>query len=156
MQQNIKKNPSQPPLIRGGENADDSGLKFIPYNKELVSLAREFRSNQTPAEKIFWYTVIKNKKMTGYKFTKQKPLDNFIVDFYCAELLLAVEIDGDIHKSLKIRDKERADILKNKYGLKIIRYKNEDVLNNIEKIIKNLEEVICSRKLDLVPLIRGI
>ncbi len=134
-----------PPLVRGGENAKLLDIKFIPYNKELVSRARELRLNQTPAENIFWKTLINNKNI-AYKFTRQKPIDNFIVDFYCSELLLAVEIDGKIHLSSKTRDQERTDILKYKYGILLIRYSNKDILDNPEKIINNLEKIIASRK----------
>ena len=72
-------------------------FKFIPYNKNLVSRARELRREATQAEKLFWNKVLKNKKFAGFKFTRQKPLDSFILDFYCASLGLAIEIDGKVH-----------------------------------------------------------
>lgn len=112
--------------------------KFIPYDKNLVSRARELRKFETEAEKIFWFEIQKNKKLANFKFTRQKPIGNFIVDFYCAELKLAIEIDGEIHKFQKIRDEERDNILKQKFGIKIIRYKNEDILKNTESVLNNL------------------
>ena len=112
--------------------------KFIPYDKNLVSRAKELRKETTEAEKLFWERVLKNKKLSHFKFTRQKPLDHFIVDFYCASLHLAIEIDGKIHDFQKERDKERDDILKQKFGLKIIRYTNEKVLNNTEKATQDL------------------
>ena len=78
----------------------------------------------------------------NHKFTRQKPLDHFIVDFYCASLGLVIEIDGEIHNFQKARDKERDNILKQKFGLRIIRYKNEDVLKNTGKITEDLIERI--------------
>jgi very-short-patch-repair endonuclease len=151
----MRRNPSQPPLVRGGENAKLFDIDFIPYNKVLVSRARELRSNQTFAEKIFWKALI-NRKTINYKFTRQKPVDNFIVDFYCSKLLLAVEIDGRIHLVSEVRDQERTDILNCKYGILVVRYSNDDVLNNSKKIIDNLEKIIQSRKFFLFPLTRGI
>ncbi len=81
-------------------------LKFIPYDKKLVSRARELRAEATQAEERFW-EILQNKKFLGLKFTRQKPINHFIVDFYCASLGLAIEIDGGIHLTQKIRDKER-------------------------------------------------
>jgi len=112
--------------------------KFLPYDKNLVSKARELRKSETEAERKFWFEVLKNKKLKDLKFTRQKPIGNFIVDFYCARLKLAIEIDGEIHKFQKARDEERDDILKNKFDLKIIRYKNDEVLNNTGKVLNDL------------------
>jgi very-short-patch-repair endonuclease len=122
---------------------------FIPYNKKLVSRARELRLQQTLVEKLFWNEVLKDKTKTGYKFTRQKPLDNFIADFYCPKLLLVIEIDGGIHKNLKPRDKERSEILFHKYGIKVIRYQNDDILKDTKKILLDLKKRIQSRELDL-------
>ena len=89
--------------------------KFLPYDKNLVSKARELRKSETEAERKFWFEVLKNKKLSDFKFTRQKPIGDFIVDFYCARLKLAIEIDGEIHKFQKERDAERDNILKTKY-----------------------------------------
>ena len=113
-------------------------IPFIPYDKNLVSRARELRKEITEAEKVFWEKIIKNKKLSHLKFSRQKPLGNFIVDFYCAKLGLIIEIDGEIHNFQKDRDMERDNILKQKFGLKIIRYTNEEVLNNTEKVTEDL------------------
>jgi len=116
--------------------------KFIPYDKELVYRARELRKSETEAERIFWIKILKNKKLIDFKFTRQKPVGNFIVDFYCAKLKLAIEIDGGIHKFQKTRDDERDNLLKQKFGLRILRYKNEDVLNNTKFILDDFIERI--------------
>ncbi len=112
--------------------------KFIPYDKNLVSKARELRKSETEAEKKFWSKVLKNEKLINFKFTRQKPIGNFIADFYCAKLKLAIEIDGKIHKFQKIRDDERDNLLKQEFGIKIIRYKNEDILKNTEFILNDI------------------
>ena len=148
-------NPSRPPLVRGGENSSsppdkgdtrDLNLNFINYNKKLVSRARELRKNRTRAEIVFWNEILKNKQIVGYKFTQQKPLGDFIADFYCAKLLLIIEIDGEIHNKMKNKDNERSEILFYKYGIKVIRYKNDDILNNVDKIISDLKNEIESRE----------
>ena len=122
--------------------------KFILYNKKLVSRARELRKERTEAEIIFWNKILKNKGVTRYKFTQQKPLDDFIADFYCSKLLLVIEIDGGVHNDLKIRDKERSEILLYKYGIKVIRYKNNDVLNNIDDVISDFKDQVILREKD--------
>lgn len=117
-------------------------IPYIPYDKNLVSRAKELRKETTKAENIFWSKILKHKNLKNFKFTRQKPLDYFIVDFFCANLHLIIEIDGKIHNFQKDRDEERDNILKQKYGLKIIRYTNKDVLNNTEKVTKDLIEKI--------------
>ena len=117
-------------------------IPYIPYDKNLVSRARELRKETTEAERIFWDKVLKNKNLIDFKFTRQKPLDRFIVDFCCASLGIVTEIDGETHNFQKIRDRERDNMLEQKYRLKIIRYTNEDVLHNTEKIVDELCAII--------------
>lgn len=68
----------------------------INYNLDLKDFARQNRKSSTKTERKIWREVLSNSQ-TSYKFTRQKPLDNFILDFYCSKLLLAIEIDGDSH-----------------------------------------------------------
>jgi len=117
-------------------------FKFIPYDKNLVSRARELRREATQAEKLFWDKILKNKKLLDLKFTRQKPIDCFIVDFYCASLGLVIEVDGKVHTFQQARDSERNNLLTQKFGLKIVRYKNDEVLNNTEKVVEDLIEKI--------------
>ncbi|OHA91349.1 MAG: hypothetical protein A2758_02730 [Candidatus Zambryskibacteria bacterium RIFCSPHIGHO2_01_FULL_49_18] len=119
---------------------------FIPYDKNLVSRARELRNNQTREEKFFWSNILKSEEFRHLTFLRQKPIGNFIMDFYCAKLLLGIEIDGDIHDAN--RDKERDYILKKKFGITVIRYRNEDIINKTENVKQNLLKSIP-------PLIKG-
>ena len=112
--------------------------KFVPYDPKLVEQARKFRKSETIAEKKFWFEILKDKKLSGFKFTRQKPIGNFVVDFYCAKFKFGIEIDGPIHKFIQARDRERDNLLKQKFGLMVIRYRNEDVLKNPGKIIDDL------------------
>ena len=113
----------------------DSGI--LPYNTNLTVLARENRKNPTAAERKIWNEVLRMKQFAGYKFLRQKPIDKYIVDFYCSELRLAIEIDGDSHAENVEYDVERTKIL-NALGLTVIRYTNDEVLNNIEGVFADL------------------
>ena len=126
----------------------DKGGKggYIPYNKTLTEKARKNRKNPTPAEQKLWHEVLQSKRLDNLKFTRQKPLDEYIVDFYCSELMLAIEIDGDTHAKQKQYDRNRTKNL-NKHGVEVIRYTNADVLNNLEGVYQDLHKRISARKL---------
>ena len=126
---------------------------YIPYNRRLIEVARENRKNPTQAEKKIWFKILKNKQFENYKFLRQKPLDNFIADFYCAELMLVIEIDGDSHTRQKEYDILRSEKLK-EYGIKVIRYTNDDIISNIEGVSQDLKERI--KKLNVVKIKRLI
>lgn len=98
----------------------------LPYNKHLVARAKELRRNMTRAEKKLWYECLRTFPL---RVLRQKPIDNFIVDFYCAKLKLVIEVDGASHftDAAKVKDEERTKILQG-YGLKVIRFTNIDAL----------------------------
>jgi very-short-patch-repair endonuclease len=115
-------------------------------DRELVRRARELRSNMTRAEIILW-SRLRSKKVNGYKFRRQQPIFDYIVDFYCNELKLIIEVDGEIH-SLNEKPKydlKRDNILKIN-GYHIIRLSNLEVeteINSaINKIISNISEIL--------------
>lgn len=118
---------------RGGRE----GFAFVSYNKKLTALARENRKQPTVAESKLWYQLLRMRNLSAYKFTRQKTLANFIVDFYCAELRLAIEIDGDSHAGSFVYDSERTMILSN-LGITVVRYTNDDVLNNLQGVYVDL------------------
>ena len=128
-----KKPKTAPPLTRGGRE----GFAFVSYNKKLTALARENRKQPTVAESKLWYQLLRMRNLSAYKFTRQKTLANFIVDFYCAELRLAIEIDGDSHAGSFVYDSERTMILSN-LGITVVRYTNDDVLNNLQGVYVDL------------------
>lgn len=113
-------------------------LGNLKYLEELRILARENRKDPTEAEKIFWKLL--SYKKTGYKFLRQKPMGKFILDFYCSKLMLAIEVDGDSHDSKKYLDKQR-DLYLEQRGIKTIRFTNEEILNNLEKVRKRIEDL---------------
>jgi len=114
------------------------GVKgFIPYNKKLTTLARENRKNPTTPETRMWNEVLRARHFADYKFLRQKPIADFIVDFYCSELRLAIEIDGDSHADSAGYDARRTAAL-NALGITVARYTNDEVIRNLEGVYDNL------------------
>lgn len=115
-------------------------MDYLPYNKKLVSRAKELRKNMTVAEQKIWKNYLKN---FPYRVYRQRPIENFIVDFYCPKLKLVIEIDGETHytENAQEYDRERTRVLQG-YGLKVIRFKNDDVLNNLIGVVNFIEEMI--------------
>ena len=109
---------------------------YIQYNSSNKDYARFNRKNQTKAEKIMRDKILR-KKQTWYLFLRQKMLWSFIVDFYCSDLLLAIEIDWDSHNNKKTYDINRTDSI-NDLWVFVIRYSNEDVLSNIDLLKSDL------------------
>lgn len=112
--------------------------KFIPYNKRLNLNAKKLRQNMTAAEKKLWFEYLRNNV---YRFVRQKIVGNYILDFYCQKLKLGIEIDGETHLGDKNEeyDKNRTKELE-KWGIKILRFWNNDVLyglGEVESIIEN-------------------
>lgn len=112
----------------------------LPYNPKLVSRAKEQRKNMTVAEKKLWREYLRS---FTYRVLRQRPIDHYIVDFYCAKLKLVIEVDGGIHddKNQKEYDKQRTIFL-NAYGLTVIRFRNEEVLNEFDRVCKDIARFI--------------
>ncbi len=119
---------------------------YIKYNSSNKDRARYNRTNQTKTEQLVRWIV--RKKQLWYIFLRQKMINSFILDFYCSKLLLWIEIDGKSHEynqSYDIqRDKKIWDV-----WIKIIRYRNEDVYNDIEWIRESIIEEIQIRYKEL-------
>ena len=115
-------------------------MDYLPYNKNLVSRAKELRKNMTVAEQKIWKNYLKS---FPYRVYRQRPIENFIVDFYCPQLKLVIEIDGETHytESAQEYDRERTRVLQG-YGLKVIRFKNDDVLSNFTGVVNFIEGLI--------------
>jgi very-short-patch-repair endonuclease len=111
------------------------------YNKDLKDFARRLRNNSTLPEVILWEKLLKQKKLRGYPFLRQRPIKNYIVDFFSKELQLIIEIDGEIHKFQKAKDKSRELELK-ELGYKIIRFSNEQILNDFFNVFRTLESFV--------------
>jgi len=111
---------------------------FYGATPEIFLRAAELRRNMTLAEKILW-NELSAKKLSGYTFRRQHPINNFIADFYCHKARLVIEIDGSIHevRDHKIYDEGREDELE-KFGLATIRFTNNQIMNNIESVLSKL------------------
>ncbi len=105
--------------------------------------ARELRQEMTPAEKTLW-EQLRNRKLGGFKFRRQHPLDRFIVDFYCAACKLIVEVDGDIHDLQQERDAIRTEELE-RQGYRLIRFRNEQVLYDLENVLAAIQTACLSQ-----------
>ena len=119
---------------------------MLPYKIANTKRARKLRRKMTGAEKKIWSELLRKDKLEGFRFLRQKPLDNFIADFYCAELLLVIEIDGESHLSedAKDYDEYRTKVL-NAYGIEVVRYTNEEILNHFADIVVDLREKVKDR-----------
>ena len=110
---------------------------------ELFKLARELRKNQTESEKVLW-EVLREFRSYGYVFRRQHPIDIFIADFYCHKLSLIIEVDGGVHSSEEARkhDEGRSAELE-KIGIRVIRFTNEQVLNDKDIVVKHIKRYIA-------------
>ena len=116
------------------------------YNDPLLTdRRRELRRNQTEAEKVLW-GHLRNKKIQSLKFWRQYSVGPFIVDFYCPSKRLAIELDGGHHseEASSVYDQERTDYLNGK-DIRVIRFWNNEVLNNIEGVLNRIEQSLLAR-----------
>jgi len=112
---------------------------FLGASKFIFENAKALRKNMTDAEKILWGYL--KTKPNGFKFRRQHPLGIYIADFYCHKLKLVIELDGSIHDNEEVKQN---DVIRQKLieedGLKVIRFTNNAVMNNLNQVQKALEE----------------
>jgi very-short-patch-repair endonuclease len=118
--------------------------KIIPYNPDLKALAKKLRQNMTHSEVLLW-NELSAKKIHGFDFDRQRPIDNFIVDFYCKELNLAIEIDGDSHDY-----KYKEDIIRQKklesLGVHFLRFLDMDVKKDMNNVLREIENWVLEHR----------
>lgn len=109
--------------------------------KEQIEKSRDLRKNMTPQERKLWY-IIKNRQFFGYRFRRQFPLGQYIVDFMCREKKIIIEIDGGQHNEIKNiqYDNKRTEYLISE-GYKVIRFWNNDIDKNMGGVYNKLKEV---------------
>jgi very-short-patch-repair endonuclease len=111
-----------------------------PYNKNLKLPSRDLRNNMTDAEQLLW-RKLRRKQILGLQFYRQKPILNFIVDFYCPAANLVIECDGSQHFAVegleadRVRDQALAQL-----GLKVLRFDNRQILTEIDAVV---EQIYC-------------
>jgi very-short-patch-repair endonuclease len=142
------------PLIRGARGVTwDAEMmreryEHIPYDTSLTEKARENRREGTNAENTLWFDILKVWELSRYKMTRQKPLLTYIVDIYCSALWIVIEVDGDSHAEQESYDNSRTKDLE-KYGLKVLRYTNRDILSNTEWVYEEILKNIKTREQEL-------
>ena len=111
-------------------------------NVSHLSLKRQLRASLTPAETKLWFHL-RAKRFENLKFKRQHGIGPYIVDYYCSEKALVIEIDGDVHayEEQIVKDRVRSEYLE-KLGLRIVRYTNEEVLKNIHDVLQHLQNLI--------------
>ncbi|MCQ6958000.1 endonuclease domain-containing protein [Mucilaginibacter aquariorum] len=116
--------------------------KLIPYNPKLKPLARKLRKDMTFGEVILW-NELKEDKLWGFDFDRQRCLDNYIVDFYCKELMLVIEIDGMSHNHEEAfnKDELRQQKLED-FGVTFIRFSEADVKYDMFNVIRGIEGAV--------------
>ena len=129
-------------------NHDEGMWKGAP--SDSFSKAQFLRRNETKAEKLLW-EKLRNNQLEGLKFRRQHPVNIYIADFYCHKFKLIIELDGDYHnqEEQKQKDEVRTEVLRLN-GLKIIRFKNEEVEQDINQVlttIKNKIEQLKEKKM---------
>ena len=141
------------PSMRGWTPKSDRVVKWynLPYNPNLKEKARKLRKAGNLSEVLFWNKV-KNKQFLNLDFDRQKIIGNYIVDFYCASLHMAVELDGNSHFNTEAiqYDRIRDDYLKS-LGIHVIRIWNSDVMGNIDGVLAMLEREIKNMALRQTP-----
>jgi very-short-patch-repair endonuclease len=127
------------------------------HHPRAVVLARQLRRDQTEAEKVLW-RHLRAHRLEGLKIVRQRPIDRYIVDFYCHTLRLVIEVEGSIHETpaQQARDSERFADLEGK-GHRVLRFSNEEVLENLGFVLNEILNIkhSCPAGAVLLPTGRG-
>jgi len=132
----------------GGKSPKNNPMKpEDPFQHDLRApkstreAARHLRKHMTPAERALWQRLRRNQ-LDGWHFRRQHPVGSFIVDFFCAKAKLVVEVDGGIHQQQRAYDAERTRLLEGVKGYRVIRFSNDEVLNDIESVLARIREAL--------------
>jgi very-short-patch-repair endonuclease len=111
----------------------------------IFQMAKQLRKEPTHAEMLLWNFL--KKRPLGYKFRRQHPLHNYIVDFFCFELQLVIEVDGSVHQhqDVMMKDIDRQEYLESK-NIKILRITNKDVIESLDKVIIQIQSYLGAFK----------
>ena len=120
--------------------------KIILYNPKLKERTRNLRKNMTIAEKVLWFELRGNKLM-GYDFDRQRPIDEYIVDFYCKDLMLAIEVDGATHDDLKVQENDklrqaRLELL----GVSSLRFTDYEIEYKLNEVLETIRQWILKNR----------
>ncbi|HEX7185842.1 MAG TPA: endonuclease domain-containing protein [Thermoanaerobaculia bacterium] len=108
--------------------------------REVRTRVREMRQEPTPAEAFLW-EYLRDRKLVGWKFRRQFPVDSYVLDFYCHELKLVVELDGPIHSETRqAAHDENRDAYLRSLGCTVLRFSNETVLRNLASVLERIAD----------------
>ena len=130
------------PLGRGAGGEGVKGESKKPVPQDLLEFARQLRKEQTDAERLMW-SLLRDRRLAGFKFRRQHPIEPYVLDFYCHEARLAVELDGGQHNAPDARahDEQRTSFLESQ-GIRMLRFWNSDVLNNIDGLLQAIYDAL--------------
>ena len=129
---------------------------FYNAKPRVFEKAKIPRENMTASEQKLWQQL-KGKKMLNLRFRPQHPVDKFIADFYCHPLKLIIEVDGGIHKSKDQKDYDlNREVELNFWGIKVIRFTNDEVDQNMNLIITQIQSICLERRTELKSPLQGI
>lgn len=116
---------------------------FLNASPKIFEHARLLRKNETPAEKVLWSRL--SGKQLGVKFRRQNPMHLYVVDFYCHDKKLAIELDGSIHNTYQkqVEDNIRTDTL-NSFGIRLLRFRNEEALHQTDSVIEVIKKALLT------------
>lgn len=113
------------------------------YQKAVTALAREMRSSPTPAEEQLW-SAVRAHRLGGYHFRRQHCFERFILDFYCASKLVAIEVNGSVHQYTVEEDKVRTKFLEEN-GIKVLIYSNSQIFDDLQSVLTWILEALSAR-----------
>ena len=115
---------------------------FFGAKAELFTLALQMRKNPTEAERAMW-KILRKFRHSGFAFRRQHPIEFYIADFYCHNLRLVIEVDGEIHteKEIQSHDEGRTGELE-RFGIKVIRFTNSQILNECDLVVEKINAAI--------------
>ena len=111
---------------------------ILPYREDLIEKARKLRKKPTPGERAIW-NALRRKQVLGFEFRRQRPVNSFILDFYCKECMLAIEIDGSSHYYKQAYDTMRQEKLES-MGITFLRFSEADAKNHTESMVLEIEK----------------
>jgi very-short-patch-repair endonuclease len=130
----------EPKYLNMGELDKTMYFKATP---EKMEIAKNLRNNMTQTEQLLW-EKLKGKQICGLRFRRQHPIYLFIVDFYCHQIRLVIEVDGEIHDQQAEYDDGRSAEME-KFGIRVIRFRNSEVENDIENVISKIQSIVKER-----------
>ena len=122
-----------------------ASVRKPPLDPELLKFARKLRREIPDAEQVMW-AILRNRRFCGYKFRRQHPVKPYVLDFYCHQVKLAIELDGGQHTEDAARcyDGRRTTFLE-KQGIKVLRFWNHEVLEDIEAVLEATHNSLTAR-----------